>query len=142
MKLSYLATATAAVALLGGAASAQQPQLPQGPTAGSVTGDWNGAHAPSDEKQYQEKVVVPVGSMPATTSTAPMPMPSAEPASADTGASVTTTTTAAADTGAAANASYTTMTVTNGPVPDTAENRAKYGQPMSNAGKRTAARGN
>lgn len=139
MKLSYLATATAAVALLGGAASAQQPQPPQGPTAGSVTGDWNGAHAPSDEKQYQEKVVVPVGSMPATTSTAPMPMPSAEPASADTGASVTT---AAADTGAAANASYTTMTVTNGPVPDTAENRAKYGQPMSNAGKRTAARGN
>lgn len=142
MKLSYLATATAAVALLGGAASAQQPQPPQGPTASSVTGDWNGAHAPSDEKQYQEKVVVPVGSMPATTSTAPMPMPSAEPASADTGASVTTTTTAAADTGAAANASYTTMTVTNGPVPDTAENRAKYGQPMSNAGKRTAARGN
>lgn len=142
MKLSYLATATAAVALLGGAASAQQPQPPQGPTAGSVTGDWNGAHAPSDEKQYQEKVVVPVGSMPAATSTAPMPMPSAEPASADTGASVTTTTTAAADTGAAANASYTTMTVTNGPVPDTAENRAKYGQPMSNAGKRTAARGN
>ena len=33
-------------------------------------------------------------------------------------------------------------TVTNGPVPDTAENRAKYGQPMSRAGKRTAARGN
>ncbi|WP_430426011.1 hypothetical protein [Phenylobacterium sp.] len=139
MKLSYLATATAAVALLGGAASAQQPQPPQGPTAGSVTGDWNGAHAPSDEKQYQEKVVVPVGPMPAATSAAPMP--AADPASADTSASVTTTT-AAADTGAAANASYTTMTVTNGPVPDTAENRAKYGQPMSNAGKRTAARGN
>ena len=32
--------------------------------------------------------------------------------------------------------------VTNGPVPDTAENRAKYGQPMSHAGKRTAAKGN
>lgn len=139
MKLSHLVTATAAVALLGGAASAQQPQPPQGPTAGSVTGDWNGAHAPSDEKQYQEKVVVPVGSMPAATSTAPMP--AADPAPADTSASVTTTT-AAADTAAAANASYTTMTVTNGPVPDTAENRAKYGQPMSRAGKRTSARGN
>ncbi|TAL36159.1 hypothetical protein [Phenylobacterium sp.] len=139
MKLSYLATATAAVALLGGAASAQQPQPPQGPTAGSVTGDWNGAHAPSDEKQYQEKVVVPVGSMPAARSTAPMPAD--QPAPADTGAALTSTT-AAADTGAAANASYTTMTVTNGPVPDTAENRARYGQPMSNAGKRTAARGN
>jgi len=36
----------------------------------------------------------------------------------------------------------TTKLVTNGPVPDTAENRAKYGQPMSRAGKRTAPRGN
>ncbi len=36
----------------------------------------------------------------------------------------------------------TTRTITNGPVPDTAENRAKYGQPMSRAGKRTAPAGN
>lgn len=43
---------------------------------------------------------------------------------------------------AAAPASYTTTTVTNGPVPDTPENRARYGQPMSHAGKQTAARGN
>ena len=33
-------------------------------------------------------------------------------------------------------------TLTNGPVPDTKENRAKYGAPMSNAGKRTPAKGN
>lgn len=32
--------------------------------------------------------------------------------------------------------------ITNGPVPDTAENRARFGQPMSNAGKRTAPAGN
>ena len=32
--------------------------------------------------------------------------------------------------------------VSNGPVADTPENRAKYGKPMSNAGKRTAAKGN
>ena len=36
----------------------------------------------------------------------------------------------------------TTRTVTNGPIPDTAENRAKYGQPLSRAGKRTAPAGN
>jgi UrcA family protein len=41
-----------------------------------------------------------------------------------------------------AQASYTTRTVTNGPVPDTAANRARYGAPMSNAGKRTAPAGN
>ena len=32
--------------------------------------------------------------------------------------------------------------VTNGPVPDTRENRAKYGMPMSNAGRHTKAAGN
>ena len=32
-------------------------------------------------------------------------------------------------------------TVTNGPVPDNAENRAKYGGPMSHAGRHTAAAG-
>jgi hypothetical protein len=32
--------------------------------------------------------------------------------------------------------------VTNGPVPDTPANRAKYGRPMSNAGKKTAPVGN
>jgi UrcA family protein len=48
---------------------------------------------------------------------------------------------ASADT-AGAPASYTTQTVTNGPVPDTPTNRARFGGPMSNAGKHTAARGN
>jgi hypothetical protein len=32
--------------------------------------------------------------------------------------------------------------VTNGPVPDTRANRARYGKPLSNAGKRTAPVGN
>jgi hypothetical protein len=32
--------------------------------------------------------------------------------------------------------------VTNGPVPDTAANRAKYGKPMSHAGKKTPPAGN
>lgn len=43
---------------------------------------------------------------------------------------------------AAAPASYTTTTVSNGPVPDTPANRAKYGQPMSRAGKQTTPVGN
>lgn len=32
--------------------------------------------------------------------------------------------------------------VTNGPIPDTAENRARYGAPISDGGKRTAPAGN
>ncbi len=39
-------------------------------------------------------------------------------------------------------ATVTTTTVTNGPIADTPENRAKYGQPMSRAGKASKARGN
>jgi hypothetical protein len=31
--------------------------------------------------------------------------------------------------------------VSNGPVPDTKENRAKYGRPMSHAGRHTAPTG-
>lgn len=42
----------------------------------------------------------------------------------------------------AARMGVTIEVVTNGPVPDTEENRARFGEPMSNAGKRTAAAGN
>ena len=41
-----------------------------------------------------------------------------------------------------ASAVVSVNTVTNGPVADTPANRAKYGQPLSRAGKRTAAKGN
>lgn len=37
--------------------------------------------------------------------------------------------------------SYTVRTVTNGPVPDTPESRARYGGPLSHAGARTAPAG-
>ena len=43
---------------------------------------------------------------------------------------------------AAASATVTTELVASAPVPDTPANRARYGQPMSHAGKLTAARGN
>lgn len=33
-------------------------------------------------------------------------------------------------------------TISNQPIPDTAQNRAKYGGPMSNSGRKTAPRGN
>ena len=135
MKLSYLATAAAAFALAGGVAYAQKADMPKAPTPGSVTGDWNGAHAPSDDKQYTEEVRVPLGA------------PAAAEIPADATVSATTTTEPLpppAPTGEAAPvvATFTNVTVTNGPVPDTPENRAKYGAPLSRAGKMTAARGN
>lgn len=64
---------------------------------------------------------------------APAPVyvaPSAESYTADVSATVP------------AEPTYTMTTVTNGPVPDTAENRARFGGPNSNGGRRTAPAGN
>ncbi len=128
MKIALFATATAAVALLGGAALAQDP-APESPTPGSVTGDRNAAQPPTSDAPPSAGIAAP-----------PVDTGVAAPTTTTTTTDVTARAPAATD--AAQPASVTTMTVTNGPVPDTAENRAKYGQPLSRAGKRTAARGN
>ncbi|MBS0360310.1 MAG: hypothetical protein JSR98_02925 [Proteobacteria bacterium] len=65
--------------------------------------------------------------------------PASAPPAASTG---TATSTSVTTTDPATGATATVTTLTNGPVPDTPANRAKYGQPMSNAGKRTPAKGN
>lgn len=82
------------------------------------------------------------GSRPAPSSM-PMTAPPAEPAA---GIQTKTTTEmappAAVANGMDASAVVTTTVVSNGPIADTPENRAKYGQPMSNAGKRSKAQGN
>lgn len=47
-------------------------------------------------------------------------------------------------TGSAADVSTTTnvRVVTNGPIPDTPENRARFGKPLSNAGRNSKPAGN
>jgi beta-galactosidase GanA len=137
MQVKTLLAATAALALMSGGAALAQVKSDGTAQPGSATGDWNGAHAPSDNKQYSTQTTVTTTTPPAETS--------ATTTTTDTTATTDTTTTTATATSATSSgtaASFTTQMVTNGPVPDTAENRAKYGQPMSRAGKRTAARGN
>lgn len=121
MKIAHFATATAAVALLGGAAYAQDQTMPKEPTPGSVT-----APADSSASTGMAAPLVDAGVASSTSATTSTDVTVAAPAATDN----------------AQAASVTTSTVTNGPVPDTAENRAKYGQPLSRAGKRSAARGN
>ena len=70
-----------------------------------------------------------------TTTTTSVPVEDLAPTPSANVASSTTTTD---ETGAI----VTRELVTNGPVPDTPENRARYGQPLSNAGRKTAPRGN
>lgn len=116
MKIQLIA-ATAAFALVGAAAMAQEK---------STSVDSSLATPPAASADP----MIP----PAATDPAAQPM---APPATDASATVTSTTTTDS-----LGASVTTSTVTNGPVPDTAENRARYGQPMSNAGKRTKATGN
>jgi hypothetical protein len=111
--LLRLAAASAAAVLLTGAASAQ-------PADSSATP----APAPS------------AGSDSAT----PAPAPSASADTTGYNARSTSSTVPAADLGAAKAGDP--GIVSNGPVPDTPENRAKYGKPDSHAGKRTQPAGN
>ncbi|WP_332769055.1 hypothetical protein [Phenylobacterium sp.] len=115
MYLRTLLTAAAATAFLAGAAQAQTP--PTDTANPPISAD----AMPSAMKDTA--VNPPAGTMvdPGTKTT------EATPATA-----------AAVD----VSATVTTSVVTNGPVADTPENRAKYGQPLSRAGRRTAARGN
>ena len=120
MKLSHLATATAAFALMGGAAYAQTPMPPH-------------HQMPPAESTTRTDTTGQVNPMPADGSTTSATATTSTDVTAPVASSATTY---------GAGVSVTTTTLTNGPVPDTAENRAKYGSPMSNAGKRTAAKGN
>jgi hypothetical protein len=79
-----------------------------------------------------------------TTAELPAPADANADVSADEGIDVTAPTPAQSDVAATVTDAgpVTVEVVTNGPVPDTPANRARYGGPMSNAGKKTAPRGN
>jgi hypothetical protein len=115
MRLIPIFTAAAIVALSAGVASAQS----------TGAGDMNqGAPTTSDTGQ---------------TTTGQTGAPNAQAAGAPAAATVMDTSNLPPiDTAKAGDPNV----ITNGPIPDTKENRAKYGQPMSNAGRHTAPAGN
>jgi hypothetical protein len=86
------------------------------------------------------------GNMPPMTQPAPAADQSGMPASAVTVDPVTGMTVVREPTSTPEQAASLTPgaanVVTNGPIPDTAENRARYGAPISKGGKRTPPAGN
>jgi len=110
--LRYALGLTAAV-VLGGVAAAQPAQP---------------VDHPDTSMSPPPAASTPDPSMPAPTDTTTTAAPPAAPAA----------TTAGADVAATAG----TQVIASAPVPDTPENRAKYGGPMSHAGKHTQAKGN
>lgn len=154
--IKTIVTAAAASALLAGAAYAQ--------TGSASAGATPNHSMPADASQSQTGVpsvdsTRPTGgslagstNMPSgqVNGTANATTGSAADTSTDTavngsasatGSASTASTTASAGTSTDASAVVSTQTVTNGPVPDTAENRAKY-RPMSRAGRATSPAGN
>ena len=122
-----IATATAALALMSGVAMAQSTAPQSADPA---------AAAPADQ-------TMPAADPAATTSmpadpTAATTMPAPTGAATDTAGRVSSMPAEQQATLKAGDANVTS----NPPVADTPENRKLYGKPLSNAGKRTAAKGN
>jgi hypothetical protein len=124
MTIKHLAIAASALTLLAGAAHAQQVNKPMVPDPAPAPTSATNPVAPADP------AAATGGAAAAGTTMAPAMDGMAAPSATAPGAS------------SDASAVVSTTTVTNGPVADTPENRAKYGQPLSRAGKRTAAKGN
>ena len=119
MTLTRILTAASCAALLGGtAAMAQTMTDDQSTTVNPQAGATTSSSTTMDHSTMDHSTTV--GATAATTAGMP----------------------ASTITYDAAPGTLTTRVVTNGPVPDTAENRARYGQPMSRAGKMTAPLGN
>ncbi len=135
MMMKTLLTAAAATALLAGAAHAGEGAKKTKPADAAAT----------QMKDETGKAMTPPSSDASTTTrdtsvNPPSDAAAMPPPSSDAAAMPSTSSDASAE-GVPASATVSANAVTNGPVADTPENRAKY-KPLSRAGRQTAARGN
>lgn len=141
MRLTYLLATGAAAFAVGGAACAQTTSGANQSSAATPPAQADQAAPPASETNPGQSD---------QTGAAVNPNPAQEPGAQDTTTSTTTSSTgvttssstATSAGGYGANTSFTQQTVAMAPIPDTPANRAKYGGPMSRAGKHTAAKGN
>jgi hypothetical protein len=147
MKAHHLLGALAACSLFAGAAYAQSTSADDQTSSGAAPA--TGGMQPDRGATGQDNASGASSANPS----GPASTGSTTSATPETGAAVnssSTTGTSATSTGASASsapsygqpAAVTVAMTTNGPIPDTDENRQKYGGPDSRAGKRSAAKGN
>ena len=131
MSMSRLFAVAAATALMSGAAMAQV----------TTTMTLDGQAKPMDQTAPVNPAAPPAEMTdPSAMNANPATTPSASMMGADT-AGVMPMSSQSPEAQAMLKAGDPNVT-SNAPVADTPENRAKYGKPMSNAGKRTAPQGN
>ncbi len=133
MMMKTLLTAAAATALLAGGAYAGEGAKKAKPADAAAT-------QMQDETGSAMTASGADASATADTSVNPPSDTAAMPPPSDTAAMPPASPDASAE-GVPASATVSADAVTNGPVADTPENRAKY-KPLSRAGRQTAARGN
>jgi hypothetical protein len=113
--------------------------------AAAATGLMASAAFAQDAKSYPDKILTPpdkIQDSPLSPNTVnPLPMPKNDVTPSVVGAQTNVSVTVPVS-DLPAGSTLTTTLVTNGPVPDTAANRAKYGTPESRAGKMTRPAGN
>lgn len=140
MKLNHLFGAVAACGLLAGAAYAQSTSAspPTSDTTSGAQGSMTSPSAPGASTGAPSDTGSTSGSS-AAPATGEQAAPSSSATPSDTGSTGVGATSA---TTYGQGASVTTTTMAMNPVPDTRENREKFGGPNSNAGRRTAPKGN
>lgn len=143
MRIRLMIASATTAALLAGAALAQNDtavnppsanQLPPGVATGNAA---TNSGRPSGQAGTSDSTA-PAASAP-TQGPSGASAPGVNSPSSD---AATVAPAAGAPTQRAPSASAGTELLTNGPIPDTKANRAKYGQPLSNAGRATKAAGN
>jgi hypothetical protein len=139
MRTPLLIATAAAAALLAGAVSAQPAGASGSNFSQNPPSQDTAVNPPSD------KLPAGVATGNATTNQGPSGQAGSSDSTAPSASASDTATVApaaGAPTERAPTATAGSDLVSNGPVPDTRENRQKYGRPLSNAGRMTKAAGN
>lgn len=137
MTLKHLLAAASAAALVGGAAYAQDAMSPAPQNDSAPMQDATGAPAdtmPSGVVNPKTSVTPEAAAQAGTDASAMAPAETSSDATAPAAAS-------ASEAGSDVAAVVQPRILANAPIPDTPENREMYGEPLSHAGKRSAANG-
>jgi hypothetical protein len=142
MRLVSLLATTAISALIATTAFAQETPTKQTPAERATAPGAPAGTIQDDVNNTTQPPTNPDGTVPTTTTTTVTTQPAAPMESSSASMPEAAMPAAAAGANVSSTEPANVQIVTNGPVPDTAENRAKYGGPQSHAGKRSAAKGN
>lgn len=143
MRTRLMIASAATAALLAGAAFAQSDTAVNPPSSNQLPPSVATGNAATNASRPSGQAGTSDSTAPAATAPTQGPSGAQAPGvNSPSSDAATVAPAAGAPAQRAPSASAGTDLITNGPVPDTPQNRAKYGQPLSHAGRATKAAGN